>query len=159
MHSIDVQTASKSYRIQIESGLANALPDLLGSFHQDQDWVIFTHATLLEKFAEAVQQRLVKAGYRVHILPVEVGEGAKTIASVNRIYDKLLELQCDRSTSFIALTHGLIRTMNVTAVVQFGLCTVPSDSSSPVGPRMNCTVPTTSTLSHVKLTKQLSITC
>ncbi len=105
-NSISVLLGDRSYPICIEAGImarsdAYALP-------RGARAAVITNDTLWPLFGPKVVASLEVAG--INVLPVVLpdGEVFKDIATLNSIFDALLEHRCDRQTVVIALGGGVI---------------------------------------------------
>ncbi len=108
MPVIEVKTETTAYDIRIERGLKRSLAEALGCFNHGQRWVMMTHPSLYELFGRELLENLQKEGFDIFPLTMPEGEISKTIANVNELYNQLLEMNCSRATTFIALGGGVV---------------------------------------------------
>ena len=106
-HTLNVDLDARSYPIYIGSGLLNEA-DLLTRHIHGQTALIVTNSTVAPLYLECVQQSLDSGGIRYDCIILDDGEQYKTLESMTRIIDMLLEKRHDRRTTVIALGGGVI---------------------------------------------------
>jgi 3-dehydroquinate synthase len=106
-HTLNVDLDARSYPIYIGSGLLNEA-DLLTRHIHGQTALIVTNSTVAPLYLECVQQSLDSGGIRYDCIILDDGEQYKTLESMTRIIDMLLEKRHDRGTTVIALGGGVI---------------------------------------------------
>jgi 3-dehydroquinate synthase len=106
-HTLNVDLDARSYPIYIGSGLLNEA-DLLTRHIHGQTALIVTNSTVAPLYLESVQQSLDSGGIRYDCIILDDGEQYKTLESMTRIIDMLLEKRHDRGTTVIALGGGVI---------------------------------------------------
>ncbi|MCY4146676.1 MAG: 3-dehydroquinate synthase [Chloroflexi bacterium] len=102
-----VKTPAGGYPIRIEPGILSRIDREAASLGLDRHVVVITNETVAPLYGEALTQRLPHA----QMLALPDGETHKTLATVSRIYDSLLETGADRGTVLIALGGGVIGDM------------------------------------------------
>jgi len=90
------------------NGILKKLPDLLQPMNQGQLWVIFSQKYIYKNFGKSLHKELGSNGYRIIHILLDDGERAKTFSSIEKIFSKLISLNCDRSSTFIALGGGVV---------------------------------------------------
>lgn len=110
MHSLNVDLGERSYPILIGSGLLKN-----SQFYQQairgKQVLVVTNETIAPLYLEAVLQGL--AGFdKVHSVQLPDGEAFKTLDTLNRIFDSLLEHRHDRTTTIVALGGGVVGDMS-----------------------------------------------
>ena len=108
MQTISVPLQNRSYPIWIENGLINKLPELLKPLNQDQKWVIFSQEEIFKHCGETLSNSLKNTGFEVESIIYTDGEEAKSLTSLEKMYLQLIELGCDRSSTFLALGGGVV---------------------------------------------------
>ena len=108
MQTISVPLQNRSYPIWIEHGLINKLPELLKPLNQDQKWVLFSQEEIFNHYGETFVNNLKNAGFKVESIIYADGEEAKSLTALEDIYSQLIELGCDRSSTFLALGGGVV---------------------------------------------------
>ena len=106
-HTLNVDLDTRSYPIYIGSGLLNET-DLLTRHIHGQTALIVSNSTVAPLYLESVQQSLDSGGIRYDCIILDDGEQYKTLESMTRIIDMLLEKRHDRRTTVIALGGGVI---------------------------------------------------
>jgi 3-dehydroquinate synthase len=106
-HTLNVDLDERSYPIYIGSGLLNEA-DLLTRHIHGQTALIVSNSTVAPLYLESVQQSLDNGGIRYDCIILDDGEQHKTLESMTRIIDMLLEKRHDRRTTVIALGGGVI---------------------------------------------------
>lgn len=109
MHSLNVELGERSYPIEIGSGLLGNPQNLQPHIRGKQVCVV-TNETVAPLYLPRLLNAL--SGFdRVDTLELPDGEAFKTLDTVNRIFDRLLERRHNRSTTLIALGGGVIGDM------------------------------------------------
>ena len=108
MQTISVPLQNRSYPIWIEHGLINKLPELLKPLNQDQKWVLFSQEEIFNHYGETFVNNLKNAGFKVESIIYADGEEAKSLTALEDIYSQLIEVGCDRSSTFLALGGGVV---------------------------------------------------
>lgn len=108
MKTLTVELGERSYPIHIGSGLF-ARAELLAPHLGCKRVAIVTNETVAPLYLAAIRPLLGSAQAIEVVLPD--GEQYKTLAVLNRIFDRLLEARCDRQTVVIALGGGVIGDM------------------------------------------------
>lgn len=106
-HTLNVDLDERSYPIYIGSGLLNEA-DLLTRHIHGQTALIVSNSTVAPLYLESVQQSLDIGDIRYDCIILDDGEQHKTLESMTRIIDMLLEKRHDRRTTVIALGGGVI---------------------------------------------------
>lgn len=108
MRTIPVNTKVNPYSIYIEQGLLTKFSAFSAEQNKGQRWIIVTQPNLAKLFGQSLFKSLKEAGFNVEALTIPVGEQAKTLAQIEILYQRLLDLHCDRSTVLIALGGGVV---------------------------------------------------
>ena len=108
MQTISVPLQNRSYPIWIEHGLINKLPELLKPLNQDQKWVLFSQEEIFNHYGETFVNSLKNAGFKVESIIYADGEEAKSLTALEDMYPQLIEVGCDRSSTFLALGGGVV---------------------------------------------------
>ncbi|SNR61813.1 3-dehydroquinate synthase [Methylobacillus rhizosphaerae] len=107
MQTLHVDLGERSYPIHIGRGLLNQ-PELILPHLKRKQVAIVTNTTVAPLYLEKLAQPLRDAGVKVIPIILPDGEAYKNSATLNLIYDALLENRCERSTTVIALGGGVI---------------------------------------------------
>ena len=103
--SINVDLGERSYPIVIGSGLIGGdfdlSPILIG-----KDCLVVSNETVAPLYLETLKKNL--ANNSVHSINLADGEAFKTMASVESVFDKLVDVRANRDTTVIALGGGVV---------------------------------------------------
>ncbi|MFQ6604483.1 MAG: 3-dehydroquinate synthase [Fidelibacterota bacterium] len=108
MPEIRVDLGPRSYSIRVARGLSQRLPECLEELQAGQLWVLITQESLYQTYGEQIHQLLHQAGMQTAVITIPVGETAKTLKEVNIIYNQLITIGSDRSTTLLALGGGVV---------------------------------------------------
>ncbi|TLM77987.1 3-dehydroquinate synthase [Microbulbifer harenosus] len=110
MHSLQVDLGDRSYPILIGPGLLGESAHFTNAIRGRQVLVV-TNETIAPLYLEKVLAAL--QGFdKVDSVQLPDGEAFKTLDTLNRIFDTLLERRHDRSTTIIALGGGVVGDMS-----------------------------------------------
>ncbi|WP_250460191.1 3-dehydroquinate synthase [Microbulbifer litoralis] len=109
MHSLNVELGERSYPIEIGSNLLGNPQNLLPFIGGNQVCVV-TNETVAPLYLSRLLEGLSGLD-KVDTLTLPDGEAFKTLDTVNRVFDLLLEKRHNRSTTLIALGGGVIGDM------------------------------------------------
>jgi 3-dehydroquinate synthase len=104
---IDVSTDSARYPVLIEPGLAGTLPSLLDADDFPRARVLVSSPTVWRLHGPTV----VRGGLDPDPVLVPDGERAKSLITVNRIYDALIRRAADRAAGLVVLGGGVLGDM------------------------------------------------
>lgn len=107
MQTLHVALGERSYPIHIGRGLLAQSALILPHLKRKQVAIV-TNTTVAPLYLEKLAQPLRDAGVKVISIVLPDGEAYKNAATLNLIYDALLENRCERSTTVIALGGGVI---------------------------------------------------
>lgn len=108
MQTISVPLQNRSYPIWIEKGLLTNLPELLKPMNQGQKWVIFSQNEIISLYGNSLCKGLKSAGFQVELVVLPNGEKAKSLNELEGIFSQLIGMDCDRSSTFLALGGGVV---------------------------------------------------
>ncbi|MCW8126687.1 3-dehydroquinate synthase [Microbulbifer halophilus] len=109
MHSLNVELGERSYPIEIGSGLLGN-PQSLQPHIRGKQVCVVTNETVAPLYLPRLLDGLSGLD-RVDTLELPDGEAFKTLDTVNRVFDRLLERRHNRSTTLIALGGGVVGDM------------------------------------------------
>ncbi|MCA0899811.1 MULTISPECIES: 3-dehydroquinate synthase [Microbulbifer] len=110
MHRLDVDLGERSYPILIGSGLLTDSSQF-EQYIRGKQVLVVTNETIAPLYLKTVLDGL-KAFSKVDVVELPDGEAFKTLDTVNRIFDSLLENRHDRGTTIVALGGGVIGDMS-----------------------------------------------
>jgi 3-dehydroquinate synthase len=108
MNIINLNLGDRSYPIHIASGLLDQISSILSEKNRGQKWIIISQYRLMELFGFDLMGRLKSSGFTTDFITVPIGEAAKSINEFSRIISQMIEMNCDRSTSILALGGGVV---------------------------------------------------
>ena len=107
MAVVEIELPHQRYDVVIEPGVLDRLGELVHTLAPHQRCALLADRTVSELYGERAEKSLTGAGYRPVAACFEPGEGNKTLATVQRLYDVLLEQQLERRSPVIALGGGI----------------------------------------------------
>ena len=108
MKTISVPLQSRSYPIWVDNGLLHSLPKLLEPMNQGQNWIIFSQNEIYLQFGIDLEKAMKNNGFNVSFILIPNGEQAKSLNVMEKLFSKLLQLNCDRSSTFLAFGGGVV---------------------------------------------------
>ena len=108
MQRLSIDLGERSYDILIGSGLRKRAGEFLKAVLKPSRIVIITHPSINDLYGEEVAENFVAQGWATDIIEVPEGESSKNLGQAEKIYDHLLELNCDRKSVLVALGGGVI---------------------------------------------------
>jgi 3-dehydroquinate synthase len=106
--TVDVVLGARSYPVHIGAGLLADAGALLAPVLASPRAVIVTNSVVGAHWLATLRQSLGNAGVKSEVILVPDGETHKTLATLNDVVTRLLEIKADRSTTVIALGGGVI---------------------------------------------------
>lgn len=107
MQTLNVALGDRTYPIHIGKGLLAQSSLILPHLKRKQVAVV-TNTTVAPLYLEKLTQPLRDAGVMIVEIILPDGEAYKNTATLNLIYDALLQNRCERNTTLIALGGGVI---------------------------------------------------
>ena len=107
MQTLSVALGDRAYPIHIGSGLLNQ-PERILPHIKNQQAAIVTNTTVGPLYLERVQNILQQAGIKTLAVVLPDGEAYKNSASLNQIYEALLQNRMERKATLVALGGGVI---------------------------------------------------
>ncbi len=105
MRTLKVDLGSRSYPIYIGENLLSQ-NGLLAPYICGKQAIIISNDTVAPLYMDSLLATL--EGYQTHKIILSDGEGFKTLATVESIFDQLLEKKCARDITIIALGGGVV---------------------------------------------------
>ena len=116
MQTLTVELGDRSYPIYIGTGVLSD-KNLVQSAIRGNKVAIVTNETVGPLYLERVRQML--SGFEVLEIALPDGEQYKTLEYLNRIFDALLEKNCNRDITLIALGGGVVGDMTGFAAASY----------------------------------------
>lgn len=107
-HNVSVSLAERSYSIQIGTGNLPRLGHSVLALRPFSRAIIITDDNLHASHAAQSATALREVGLVVDQLAVPAGEASKCVASATHLWERMLELNCDRATIVVAVGGGVI---------------------------------------------------
>jgi len=108
MNQLIVGLAERSYPIWIGKDIFAGLGVALQTVAFPNKVAVVTNPTVGDLYCERVVAALVQSGRRVSVIRLPDGEAYKTVATLEHIYDVLIEQHFDRYCGLLALGGGVI---------------------------------------------------
>jgi len=108
LRSVQVNLGVRSYPIHIESGLVKQTASILSDHNHGQKWVIVSQYNLMEMFGFDLMAQLKDAGFDIDFVTLPIGEAAKSMNEFSRVISQMIEFNCDRRTTLLALGGGVV---------------------------------------------------
>ena len=108
---IKVALGERSYEITLGSGILDTLGSLCRGLGLSGSAAVVSNTTVAPLYYQRVRASLEQAGYRVLLVELPDGEGHKNSATLNLIYDALVDASLDRGSFLVALGGGVIGDM------------------------------------------------
>jgi 3-dehydroquinate synthase len=94
-------------RIAVGRGILPNAGDLFAGF-RSRRFLLISDAHVAPLYGNPLQQRLLQSGYRVEILIVPPGEGAKNLETLQHLYSACLNLNLDRDAIVVGIGGGVV---------------------------------------------------
>lgn len=101
-------TEDKEYKIYIEKGILNNLGEHLSMAIKNKRVIIISNSLVNSLYGTKLLSVLRKDGFNSDLIEVPDGEKYKTLSTAKYLYDELLKMKADRTTTLIALGGGVI---------------------------------------------------
>jgi len=111
MERINVGLGDRSYPIWVGDGILESLGDALEAVSFPRRIALVTNETVSPLYGDRVEALLSRVGYQVLPVVLPDGEEYKTLSTVEKIFDALLENGFDRSSGLLALGGGVVGDM------------------------------------------------
>ncbi len=108
MKRLTIDLADRSYDILIGRNLLGRVGTLVSEILTPSQVVVLTHPSIQRLYGNTLKESFAAQGPTVRTLEIPEGEASKSLGQAERIFDKLMEWQCDRSTLLVALGGGVI---------------------------------------------------
>jgi 3-dehydroquinate synthase len=108
---IKVALGDRSYEIALGAGNLDSVGSLCLSLGLSGTAAVVSNTTVAPLYYDRVRASLEMAGYRVLLVALPDGEGFKNSATLNLIYDSLVDASLDRGSFILALGGGVIGDM------------------------------------------------
>jgi 3-dehydroquinate synthase len=111
VEKIKVALGERSYDITLGTGILGTVGTLCRELGLSGTAAVVSNTTLVPIYYDQIRASLEAAGFRVVLVPLPDGEGFKNSATLNLIYDALVDASLDRGSFIVALGGGVIGDM------------------------------------------------
>jgi len=108
---INVALGERSYDITLGAGILDSVGSLCRELKLSGTAAVVSNSTVAPLYYERVRASMEAAGYPVFLVSLPDGEGFKNSATLNLIYDALVDASLDRGSFILALGGGVIGDM------------------------------------------------
>ena len=109
--TIKVALGERSYSITLGAGILDTLGSLCRGLGLSGSAAVVSNTTVAPLYYDRVRAALEEAGYPVFLVQLPDGEGFKNSATLDLIYDSLVDASLDRGSFIVALGGGVIGDM------------------------------------------------
>ncbi len=106
--TVEVNLAERSYAIHIGSKLLDSLPARIAESHPKCRHAVVVFDERIATIAQTTLRILPEAGLRTTPIEVPSGEGSKSLAELERIWQAMLAAHTDRGSLVVAVGGGVI---------------------------------------------------
>jgi 3-dehydroquinate synthase len=106
--ALTVNLGADSYDILIDGGLLPSLGRRCAEAGLTGTVAVITNPTVGALYGECVRRSLEDVGNRVFVIEIQDGEEFKNAATLNSVYDGLIEAGLDRNSFIVALGGGVV---------------------------------------------------
>lgn len=106
--TVHVALAERAYDIEIGAGTLATAGEFVRRHAAAKHSVVITDRNVAQSYAATIVDSLRSAGLKVDLETLEPGEATKSIATAERLWNRLLTLGADRRTLVVAVGGGVI---------------------------------------------------
>lgn len=111
MQQVKVNLGDRSYVITVGACIISLVGEIVSDVCKPTSAAVVTNPTVAKYYAAGVANSLKSAGIRSGLIEIPTGERFKTLRSVGKIYDAMLDFKMDRRSVVVALGGGVIGDM------------------------------------------------
>ncbi len=119
MDVLQVSLGERSYPIHVGDGLLSAMGERLQEINFPHQVAVVSNPLVANLYADPVMLSLQQAGFDPRLMLVPDGEDYKNLATLQLIYDQLIDQRFDRGCGLLALGGGVIGDMAGFAAATF----------------------------------------
>ncbi len=108
MKQLNVGIVDRKYDILIDRNLLPKIGELISKRLEPSQTIVITHPTIRNLFGKKIESGLTAAGYLPSFIEIPEGESSKSLRQAEMVYDRMLEMNCDRKSMLIALGGGVV---------------------------------------------------
>ena len=98
---------NNSYKIFIQNGIINKLPEYLKKMNLGDDYALITDTKTEKLFGRSLVKFLKSKGIKVEMISFDQGEKSKNLKTVEELAEKMIEKKFDRRDAIIVLGGGV----------------------------------------------------
>jgi 3-dehydroquinate synthase len=108
---IGIELGERSYDIHVGAGMLDGAGEIVSAACRGRSAAIVTNRRIGERYAGRLTESLACAGISAQVITLPTGERFKTLKTMARIYERLLDQRLDRGGIVIGLGGGVIGDM------------------------------------------------
>lgn len=111
MRSIPVECEGRSYKVHVGLGILPRTGRILKDLNLSMRLIVISNRQVLKLYGAVLDQSLRAAGFAVSIINLPDGERYKSLATIEKVYYRLLQLHLDRKSTLVAFGGGVVGDM------------------------------------------------
>jgi 3-dehydroquinate synthase len=108
MKRLSIDLEERSYDILIGRNILSKVGEFISKRFNPSKTTIITHPSIRSLFGDKIESGLANIINSSEVIEVSEGESSKSLQQAELIYDRMLEMKCDRKSALIALGGGVI---------------------------------------------------
>ena len=108
MKRLNIDLEERSYDILIGRNILSKVGEFISKRFNPSKTTIITHPSIRSLFGDKIESGLANIINSTEVIEVPEGESSKSLQQAELIYDRMLEMKCDRKSFLIALGGGVI---------------------------------------------------
>jgi len=108
MRNLQINLLNNQYEILIKSGIINSIGEEISKIYEGNEIALITDENVDEFYGDIVKKSLEDNDFKVLKVVLNPGEGSKSIESLMKLYNELLDFKLNRGNLIIALGGGVI---------------------------------------------------
>jgi 3-dehydroquinate synthase len=105
---VHVSLGERSYDVHVGEGVLDRAGELISGASKGRVAAVVTNPRIGRLYTERVVESLQVAGITGHVIMIPAGERYKTLNTVRRVYEKMLDHRIDRTGMVIGLGGGVV---------------------------------------------------
>jgi 3-dehydroquinate synthase len=108
MKCLNINLGERSYDIIISRNTLSKVGEFISNRLSPSRSIIITHPSVRKFYGEQIESGLANIGHPLDVIEIPEGETSKSLQQVELVYDRMLEMKCDRKSLLIALGGGVV---------------------------------------------------
>ncbi|MFN8005863.1 MAG: 3-dehydroquinate synthase [Terriglobia bacterium] len=108
MNSFTVNCEGRTYPIHVGLGILPRTGKILKGLGLSARLIVISHPQIFKAYGHALNRSLDSAGFEVSVVSIPAGEKTKSLATVEKVYYRLLKLRPDRQSTLVAFGGGVV---------------------------------------------------